>query len=64
MLEPQVGVNLLPKLGVSADLVRHGYVKDSRMPRECSGEKSLLAVHRCIAGNPAKGYAKSWENRG
>jgi hypothetical protein len=27
MLEPQVVVNLLPKLGVSADLVRHGDVK-------------------------------------
>ena len=27
MLEPQVVVNLLPKLGISADLVRHGYVK-------------------------------------
>ena len=27
MLEPQVVVNLLPKLGIGADLVRHGYVK-------------------------------------
>jgi hypothetical protein len=36
MLEPQVVVNLLPKLGIGADLVRHGYVKDSRIPRECS----------------------------
>ena len=36
MLEPQVVVNLLPKLGIGVDLVRHGYVKDSRMPRECS----------------------------
>ena len=34
MLEPQVVVNLLSKLGIRADLVRHGYVKDSGMPRE------------------------------
>ena len=27
MLEPQVVVNLLPKLGIGADLVRHGCVK-------------------------------------
>jgi hypothetical protein len=27
MLEPQVVVNLLPKLGIGADLLRHGYVK-------------------------------------
>ena len=27
MLEPQVVVNLLPKLRIGADLVRHGYVK-------------------------------------
>jgi hypothetical protein len=27
MLEPQVVVNLLPKLGISAHLVRHGYMK-------------------------------------
>ena len=33
MLEPQVVVNLLPKLVIGADLVRHGYVKDSGMPR-------------------------------
>ena len=33
MLEAQVVVNLLPKVGIGADLVRHGYVKDSRMPR-------------------------------
>jgi hypothetical protein len=27
MLEPQVVVNLLPKLGIGADLVRHNYLK-------------------------------------
>jgi hypothetical protein len=32
MLEPQIVVNLLPKFGIGADLVRHGYVKHSRMP--------------------------------
>jgi hypothetical protein len=36
MLHSQIVVNLLPKLGIGVDLVRHGYVKDSRMPRECS----------------------------
>jgi hypothetical protein len=36
MLAPQVVMNLLPKLGIGVDLVRHGYVKDSRMSRECS----------------------------
>jgi hypothetical protein len=36
MLRPQIVVNLLPEFGVGVDLVRHGYVKDSRMPRECS----------------------------
>jgi hypothetical protein len=36
MLEPQVVMNLLPKLCIGVDLVRHGYVKDSRMSRECS----------------------------
>jgi hypothetical protein len=36
MLEPQVVMNLLPKLGIGVDLVRHDYVKDSRMSRECS----------------------------
>jgi hypothetical protein len=40
MLEPQVVVNLLPKLGIGVDLVRHGDVKDSRMPRECSANAS------------------------
>jgi hypothetical protein len=33
MLHPQIVVNLLPEFGIGVDLVRHGYVKDSRMPR-------------------------------
>jgi hypothetical protein len=41
MLEPQVVMNLLPELGIGVDLVRHGYVKDSRMPRECSSNASV-----------------------
>ena len=41
MLEPQVLVNLLPKLGIGVDLVRHGDVKDSRMLRECSANASV-----------------------
>ena len=41
MLESQVVVNLLPKLGIGADLVRHGYAKDSRMPRECPSNASV-----------------------
>jgi hypothetical protein len=41
MLHPQIVVNLLPKLGIGVDLVRHGYVKDSRMPRECSSNASV-----------------------
>jgi hypothetical protein len=41
MLEPQVVVNLLPKLGIGVDFVRHGYMKDSRMPRECSASASV-----------------------
>jgi hypothetical protein len=41
MLEPQVVVNLLPKLGVGVDLVRHGYLKNSRMLRECSSNPSV-----------------------
>jgi hypothetical protein len=42
MLEPQVVVNLLPKLAVRVDLVRHRswLVKDSRMPREGSSNAS------------------------
>ena len=41
MLEPQVVVNLLPKLGIGADLVVHGHVKESRMPRECPSNTSV-----------------------
>jgi hypothetical protein len=41
MLEPQIVVNLLPKLGIGADLVRHGYVKDSGMSRECPSNASV-----------------------
>ena len=40
MLDPQVVVNLLPELRVCVDLVRHGYVKDLRMPRESSSNAS------------------------
>ena len=40
MLDPQVVVNLLPELSVCLDLVRHGYVKDLRMPRESSSNAS------------------------
>ena len=36
MLDAQVVVNLLLKLSVCVDLVRHGYAKDLRMPRESS----------------------------
>jgi hypothetical protein len=41
MLEPQVVVNPLLKLGIGVDLVRHGYVKDSRMPGEGSSNASV-----------------------
>jgi hypothetical protein len=41
MLEPQVVMNLSPKLGIGADLARHGYVKDSRVPRECPSNASV-----------------------
>jgi hypothetical protein len=40
MLEPQVVVNLLPELCVCVDLVKHGYMEDSRMPRESSSNAS------------------------
>ena len=40
MLESQVVVNLLPELSVCVDLVRHGYLEDSRMPRESSSNAS------------------------
>src|SRR5262249_15063801 len=40
MLDPQVVVNLLPEFSVCVDLVRHGYVKDLRMPRESSSNAS------------------------
>ena len=42
MLEPQVVVNLSPKLGVRMDLMKHGYSpsKDSGMPREGSSNAS------------------------
>ena len=50
MLEPQVVVNLLPKLGIGADLVRHGYAKDSGMPRECPSNAS---VERWTSHGPA-----------
>jgi hypothetical protein len=42
MLEPQVVVNLLPKFSIGMDLVRHGYVKNSRMPRECSSNAANM----------------------
>src|SRR6516165_6404536 len=51
MLETQIVVNLLPKLGIGMDLVKHGYslFKTSRIPRkdsstrptECSTEDSV-----------------------
>jgi hypothetical protein len=41
MLEPEVVVNLLPKLGIGVDLVRHGHVKESGMPRECLSNASV-----------------------
>ena len=50
MLESQVVVNLLPKLGIGADLVRHGYAKDSRMPGECP---SNAAVERSTSHGTA-----------
>ena len=37
MSKAQVVVNLLAKFGIGADLVRHGYVKHSRMP--CGSEE-------------------------
>jgi hypothetical protein len=41
MLEPQVVVNPLLKLGIGVALVKHGYVKDSRMPGEDSSNASV-----------------------
>jgi hypothetical protein len=41
MLESQVMMNLSPKLGIGPDLARHGYVKDSRVPRECPSNASV-----------------------
>jgi hypothetical protein len=42
MLNPQIGVNLLPKLGVRADLLSHsiGLVKDSSVRRNGSSKAS------------------------
>src|SRR5262249_16322595 len=41
MLEPEVVVNLLPKLGIGVDLVRHGHLKESGMPREGPSNASV-----------------------
>ena len=49
MLNPQVVVNLLPQLSVCLDLVRHGYVKDLRMPRSSSNASPEYPARSCPA---------------
>jgi hypothetical protein len=51
MLESKVVVNLLSKLGIGVDFVRHGYVKESKMPRECSDDASLECMTSHGAAN-------------
>src|SRR5262249_3478361 len=47
MLEPQIVVNLSPKLSVSMDLVKHGY---SRMPRDGSSNAlTKCSTSDCVA---------------
>ena len=64
MLEPQVVVNLLPKLGIGVDLVRHGDMKDSRMARESFSNSSVERSTSDGAANTRQQPSASVRKRG